>query len=1122
MAKSVQLRRGTTAEHELFIGALGEVTIVTDNIGELRVHDGVTPGGVAVTGAAGNVENLLPTYLVATPPIVSIATSALEQSIVSVTIDNKDPAISYHVVVEDGTIDTTVYPYQWTLPDVASTRDLRIDIFASEYGKATSGSYAIIEVQNIPYTESASIFSISGSGSYTVTNPDIWSKVDLSIITSSPSAVENFQNSVSSIVVKNPKPYKKLIAKGTGFSTVLDASNAIVSISSTPGTVSTTNSVTLLGQGQNSYSNQTFITHVKPLDMIIEGFMYVMTVTVNGIKFDKLDARTNAIVDTIIASTASTDVGYTPSFDYCKRRNKLVALSPINSGAATFAIDLATFKLEAKAEVTLSGTVGGTVYSVIPYCAVYVDGIYHLSVRTTDNTNSFIYVTNIFPFVNGEYTEVVPVTSTANNYGYDSAVGGYVPCAYGNEISLFTVSTTSTATQYTMRTLVDGGTSVQTSSFNLPTNCKTGYSTDLINSLIVDGHYAYFMGKTVSSNLNSLIKVDLFNLSTNNKSKYFTVTDAHLIAFWLDKERNIIIARFSDNYYYVLDIDLNLIAKSANTDSTTYTQQYYWLTLQGNVKVLYRDSNHTAALFDRSIIGSPFSINHTYDISSAGLTAAPDEVYYTLPTIKLDYAKTVDSAPVKLAAANTLGGVTEMLVSQYNGEAFLLADGTQALPTNLTVTNAVNPTPIVSQTNSSVRSFSHNSAAWPKHGNLIYYTDSNAIVKLNIATGGSTSKTFDTTILGGSSVSPAHARICYLYDDVVAYFVVNGYGSPYINSIIVYDFATSTVLASKTNSTPLLNANYDLFQPLGFNHVNNTIVGLFYTPYSAAVSDSGSFLVELDVKTLNIVNRVRTGFSAISSSGYKLIVKYNGFNCYVASPESGDLLKVSLMDINDHYVKYFMLAPNLSRYYTFEVFDDGKLFVAHNMYGNATTNVQTNIYMLDYDLKELRTYSTGWFGGVSFPFIAQLPNNQFALCHADDRVELYSYTDTDIAIIATFSDAALNISVYANSLSKTEIISSSNLVYIYYIAGSSLTRFNATSWVKNGKKLTFDAFASNINSIVSAGTTGAEELLLTDVSQLPDGTYEYKAFSTPTAQTVSVAFGKPDYHVQSLITFKEV
>ena len=44
MARQIQIRRGTAAEHESFTGAIGEITMDTTNK-TLRVHDGTTAGG---------------------------------------------------------------------------------------------------------------------------------------------------------------------------------------------------------------------------------------------------------------------------------------------------------------------------------------------------------------------------------------------------------------------------------------------------------------------------------------------------------------------------------------------------------------------------------------------------------------------------------------------------------------------------------------------------------------------------------------------------------------------------------------------------------------------------------------------------------------------------------------------------------------------------------------------------------------------------------------------------------------------------------------------------------------------------------------------------------------------
>ena len=49
MTKQVQLRRGTAAEHAVFTGAVGELTIDTTNDVAI-VHDGVTQGGLPLVG----------------------------------------------------------------------------------------------------------------------------------------------------------------------------------------------------------------------------------------------------------------------------------------------------------------------------------------------------------------------------------------------------------------------------------------------------------------------------------------------------------------------------------------------------------------------------------------------------------------------------------------------------------------------------------------------------------------------------------------------------------------------------------------------------------------------------------------------------------------------------------------------------------------------------------------------------------------------------------------------------------------------------------------------------------------------------------------------------------------
>ncbi len=77
MARQIQLRRGTTAQHSTFTGAVGEVTVDIDKDVAV-VHDGATSGGhplvkatslatVATTGAYGDLSG--------TPTLATVATT---------------------------------------------------------------------------------------------------------------------------------------------------------------------------------------------------------------------------------------------------------------------------------------------------------------------------------------------------------------------------------------------------------------------------------------------------------------------------------------------------------------------------------------------------------------------------------------------------------------------------------------------------------------------------------------------------------------------------------------------------------------------------------------------------------------------------------------------------------------------------------------------------------------------------------------------------------------------------------------------------------------------------------------------------------------------------------------
>jgi hypothetical protein len=81
MSIEVKFRRGTSTEHDSFTGANGEITIDT-TIKTLRVHDGVTTGGVRIAkysdlGSAANLESISTNLIPSANVTFDIGTSEL-------------------------------------------------------------------------------------------------------------------------------------------------------------------------------------------------------------------------------------------------------------------------------------------------------------------------------------------------------------------------------------------------------------------------------------------------------------------------------------------------------------------------------------------------------------------------------------------------------------------------------------------------------------------------------------------------------------------------------------------------------------------------------------------------------------------------------------------------------------------------------------------------------------------------------------------------------------------------------------------------------------------------------------------------------------------------------------
>ena len=79
MAIQIQLRQGTTTEHNTFTGAVGELTYDTEKK-QLRVHDGITVGGKVVDDTTRNVTSQVSNATETVAGKAKIATSAIAQA----------------------------------------------------------------------------------------------------------------------------------------------------------------------------------------------------------------------------------------------------------------------------------------------------------------------------------------------------------------------------------------------------------------------------------------------------------------------------------------------------------------------------------------------------------------------------------------------------------------------------------------------------------------------------------------------------------------------------------------------------------------------------------------------------------------------------------------------------------------------------------------------------------------------------------------------------------------------------------------------------------------------------------------------------------------------------------
>ena len=159
MAKTIQFKRGTTAQVNAFTGALGEVVVDTDK-DVLVVHDGATQGGFAVAAKA-NADGTI-SLINKTGASTSISSAGLFNNTLTSTATNQALTAAQGKVLQDSKVSYAAsLGWNQTWVDVTASR-INNTTYTNSTGSPIQVFAAINDTNGAGY--SVSIGAVSGGG----------------------------------------------------------------------------------------------------------------------------------------------------------------------------------------------------------------------------------------------------------------------------------------------------------------------------------------------------------------------------------------------------------------------------------------------------------------------------------------------------------------------------------------------------------------------------------------------------------------------------------------------------------------------------------------------------------------------------------------------------------------------------------------------------------------------------------------------------------------------------------------------------------------------------------------------------------------------------------------------
>ena len=422
MTKQVQLRRGTSAEHSVFTGALAEVTVDTSKNVAI-VHDGVTVGGWPLVGTAA-------TQQIINKSGVGIGTSSLSKEFqvigdadIQGNINSRSLTVAYQgPVTRSGIITGT-----------PNTKIIGIATNNIRVGYAVSGTYidptttvTSLGLGTIFISPATLDFTISATGNFLTNNGTVLVGIATLLITSP--LLINVGDAVSGNTISNNTTITGLSTSSNGTVTISQASSGTLGITTRTGTSAGIGTTAITGVTTTSLQVGDHVDYVG-------GTVGITTIYSIGVNRIVTNTGLNTSGTTSFTFTRPVNVvfsasGFTTDFSFTDLISGQINVDVLNSNNAAAVALLANNAIIDNAGITTAGITSATITN-----ANIINQITTNSRVSGTSTISTLY-TNV-----GIGTTIFSTGLTGSNLYFNSGIGTNLTSTNTNITGIATIST---------------------------------------------------------------------------------------------------------------------------------------------------------------------------------------------------------------------------------------------------------------------------------------------------------------------------------------------------------------------------------------------------------------------------------------------------------------------------------------------------------------------------------------------------------------------------------------------------------------------------------------------------------------------------------------------------------